>query len=68
MNFIPTISSPHYFMFFLTADTYILPPVPNIDALQTNSASNSLQSRIIVTREDLLREGYEQTKKAWTEE
>jgi hypothetical protein len=35
---------------------------------ETNTVSSCGEERITLTREDLVAEGYEQTKKAWTEE
>lgn len=54
-----------------------MPPPPLepslLQHLELNNAENNTQTeepipKLTLSKEDLLREGYEQTKKAWTEE
>lgn len=65
----PIINPPYFYFFFLPAD-----PIPSNSVVQSIPIPLSLQSvleedeRIIVREEDLIAEGYEQTKRAWTEE
>jgi len=65
----PIINPPYYYFFFMPTDL-----TPSNSAVQSipfpHSQHTALEEdeRIIVREEDLIEEGYEQTKKAWTEE
>lgn len=78
MNFGPPFICPPYY-YLLIFPTPIYPSSSNsfpeskelnitCSAETINFSECSSEEKIIVTKEDLLEEGYEQTKKAWTEE
>lgn len=77
MNFGPPALCPPCCFLLLLPATCLLsppysppePPLPlDSSSGENNSVSSCGEERILVTREDLLQEGYGQTKRAWTEE
>ncbi len=76
MNFGPPyLLPPYFFMILYPTQSYIPSPnyapdnlMPDDSNAETKSVFISAEDKIMVTKDDLLEEGYEQTKKAWTEE
>jgi hypothetical protein len=67
---------PQLYFYFLPADYCLPPPVtpsphskqPIVESTTYYSAQPLPTHEIILTRQDLLQEGYEQTKKPWSKE
>ena len=76
MQFLMGTFSPPLCLFFIPPTSAFLPPTnmpqPAPEIAQPENAEiipqQTAEERITVSREDLLKEGYEKTKRAWTEE
>ena len=69
----PFISPPLLYYFNYTPYPYVTAPLcyfsnasPETEAPQSPQPEQPDINKIVVTRDDLIEEGYEQTKKAWT--
>lgn len=66
---------PQLYLYFLPAPFYLptpVTPLPHSKPIVENATYYSTEplptDQIILTRQDLLQEGYDQTKKAWSKE